>query len=96
MADDFRKVIRSCLNLLKDKLEICCDEIVIIKTRISRRHSVFISKHRGSYYHETKRILLNDYDAEVDFILTPSVISVAFLQTVGIENLDSCGYILPI
>lgn len=50
----------------------------------------------GSYYHETKRILLNYYDAEVDFVLIPSVISVAFLQTVGIGNLHSCVYILLI
>lgn len=45
MADDFRKVIKSWLNLLKNKLEICCDEIVVIN-QISRRHSVFVSKHR--------------------------------------------------
>lgn len=50
----------------------------------------------GSYYHETKWIFVNYYDAEVDFILTPSVISVAFPQAMGIGNLHSCGYILPI
>lgn len=95
MADDFRKVIwcwlnKQAWNLLwwnhDDKPELVGDTLYSSLSTISGD---------GPYYHETKWILVNYYDTEVDFILTSSVISVASLQTVGIENLHSCGYILP-